>query len=243
MSSDPSAPGSPSPREAELLALIDEAVHDLRNPLNAIAGWAHLLGELDPESPRYRAAIEAIAANVKLQTRQIEELADVAALAGPGLRVTLSPLDLAPLLDTALRSVNDLAERSNVTIRPPRTARLQSVAVLADARRIAQVVTDLLRHAVAATPEGGAVEVDVGTAGDRIRIEVSAPRAQLPGETFERLFELFAPRPAGTRRGGPRLAIARRVAELHGGSLEARRGADGSGLSFVLALPLEDSGG
>ena len=114
-----------------------------------------------------------------------------------------------------------------------------ALPLLGDPDRLLQLLLVLLDNAFRFSPPGGSVTVDVDRAGRRVRVLVSDDGPGVPEEERERIFEPFASLPdaRGARRGsGLGLPIARRIAELHGGTLTVEGAATG-GARFVLAIP------
>ena len=93
------------------------ASHELRTPLNAIVGWVHVLqsGAVVDEEQR-RQAVNAIDRNAKIQTRLIEDLLDVSRMIQGRVSLTVSPLDLRPVIDDAIETISHAAAAKDITI-------------------------------------------------------------------------------------------------------------------------------
>src|SRR6478609_6231609 len=111
--------------------------HELRTPLNAISGWAHLLqaGTLAP--PENARAIETILRNAKHQARLIEDLLDVSRIISGKLSLTLAPLDVGKVVQTALEAVTPAALAKQLRISADLVAGPSEVS--GDAERLQQV--------------------------------------------------------------------------------------------------------
>jgi two-component system sensor histidine kinase HydH len=102
-----------------------------------------------------------------------------------------------------------------------------------DERRMDQVLHNLVRNAVEASPEGAPIEVRVAREGDALTVSFLDQGEGIPEESLDRIFEpFFTTRTRGTGLG---LAVARRIVELHGGKLTARNRSEG-GAEFRLTL-------
>jgi len=111
-----------------------------------------------------------------------------------------------------------------------------------DQTRVAQVLTNLLHNAAKFTPEGGAIRVELGQEDAALTISVVDSGTGILSDQLERVFDMFAriARPGvATEPGlGIGLALSRRLAEMHGGTLHASSDGEGRGATFVLRLPV-----
>jgi len=143
-----------------------------------------------------------------------------------------------------------VAERSLEGVSPAASAKKIAVdlhapapvPVVADAGRLQQVVWNLLTNAVKFTPPGGRVRVDVTRRDEYGELRVADTGAGIPREFLPYVFDKFRQADATASRQygglGLGLAIARRLTEMHGGSIEALSDGDGRGATFVVRLPL-----
>lgn len=213
--------------------------HELRTPLNAMLGWARLMrsGRLDDEA-RTR-ALDTIERNAHIQEQLIADILDVSRIVTGKLRIELRPIDITPIVTTALDAVRPAAVAKGV--------QLQSAVefpgmVMGDPDRLQQVVWNLLTNAIKFTPRGGAVSVACVPDGADAVIRVSDTGEGISPELLPFVFDRFrqgdgsATRPHGGLGLG--LSIVRHLVELHGGSVEARSDGGGHGAVFVVQLPL-----
>jgi signal transduction histidine kinase len=221
----------------EFLAAVS---HELRTPLTAISGWTHMLrtGLLDEEaSARALATIER---NAHLQTQIIEDLLDASRIVMGKLRMDVQPVDLSPLVTSAVESVWPAAEAKGVRLREAKDAGV--IAVAGDPERLQQVVWNLLSNAVKFTPRGGLVEVRLAREGDWAEVAVADDGEGIAPEFLPHVFERFRQADMSTTRPhgglGLGLAIVRHLVELHGGSVRAESVGEGRGSTFVVRLPL-----
>lgn len=212
--------------------------HELRNPLNAILGWADLLSNDSNTLPmQARRGIEVIERNARLQARLIDDLLDVSRIVKGSLRLELNPHSVEPILRAALDSVQSAATAKSVSIRTvvdPGTA-----PVNADADRLQQVVWNLLSNAVKFTPKGGHVTITLREAHSSILLEVDNTGSHIEPELLPHIFDRFRQGTAGTtaRMGlGLGLAIAKGIVELHGGRIIAEN--TPVGVRFSVYLPV-----
>ena len=216
------------------------ASHELRTPLNAIVGWVHVLqsGALLNDEQR-RQAVNAIDRNAKSQTRLIEDLLDVSRMIQGRVSLTVSPLDLRPVIESAVDTIRHAATAKNITIdvKLPR----EPIAVIGDDHRLQQVTWNLLANAVKYTPQNGHVEVALARERGRAVIRVKDSGEGIDSSFLPHVFEPFRQGASSStmRSGlGLGLAIVRRLVDLHGGRIAAESGGAGRGATFTVSLPL-----
>ena len=219
--------------------------HELRNPLNSIVGWTHLLesGKLS-EADREK-AIERITRNVKTQAKLVEELLDFSRLSTGKLQLKLERLNASELAQTACETFRAAAKAKNVDL--DCRIDLPDLTVLADAERLRQILSNLLSNAVKFTPEGGSVVAHVRRNGPTIEFEVRDTGAGIDAEFLPHVFDPFRQASSGPRQPlqgvGIGLTIVKRLVELHGGRVTARSDGPGKGASFVVELPVASNDG
>jgi len=224
----------------EFLATVS---HELRTPLTAILGWARLLesGSLDDEISRQ--AVETIWRNAKAQAQIVDDILDVSRIITGNLYLDLHPLEVVPVVETAINVVRPTAEAKSIRI----DAELDNVpaVVLGDANRLQQVIWNLLSNAVKFTKSGGRVLVKLRQVGAAVEISVTDSGQGISRDFLPYVFDRFRQADSTTTRQhgglGLGLAIARHLVEIHGGTIQAESGGEGKGSSFTIRLPLVDS--
>ena len=216
----------------EMLSLVIRGVvHDVRNPLTFINGYAEMLGE-KLEGPQRVTARDAIYRNVQDIDEMLRELADFTA----GSDTTnKQPTNVKELVEDVVEQFRTRAEagRIRVTVR----TRLKDAAVAPlDAPKIRRVVANLVKNAIEATPPGGRITVVAARYKSDIYLWVRDSGSGVPPEVMSRLFEPFTTfgKKGGTGLG---LSICRRFAEQHGGEVGCRTRM-GKGTRFIVRLPL-----
>lgn len=208
--------------------------HELRNPLVGIAAAAQVLARELAEGSPESARAAAIAAEATHMLSLLEEVTDATRIESGTLRSVLAPTDLAQVVRTAIASLH-IADH-HVVLRGTEA----EVTVLADERRIRQVVANLVANALAYTPPGTQIEVTVGRSanGRAAIVEVRDHGPGVPPAERDRLFGKFArlSTSEGTRGSGLGLYICRAIIADHGGELRADWPADG-GTTFSFSLP------
>jgi len=226
-------------RQEEALArqrrFVADAGHELRTPLTSIRGYARMLkewGTNDPETARESAT--AIDRESERMRELVEELLALAR-GDEGAPLDLSSHDLGDVASEAVEVARAVGGKLSITYVPPE----DEVAAIFDRGRIRQAVSILLDNALKYTPEGGTVNVTVRRRDGRAEIEVTDTGIGISGEQLPHIFERFhRADPSRTSSGaGLGLAIARQIAEAHGGGVHAVSEPD-KGSTFILSIPL-----
>ncbi|MET0649551.1 MAG: PAS domain-containing protein [Pyrinomonadaceae bacterium] len=214
--------------------------HELRTPLTAILGWAKLLadGQVSPE--KTADAFAAIHRNARTQAQLIDDLLDVSRIITGKLRIEVTTVNLAAVVEAAVAVVRPAASARGVGLHVRLEA--DALTVNGDPDRLQQVVWNLLSNAVKFTPAGGRVEAHVRRAGSQLEVAVSDTGQGIEPEFLPHVFERFRQADMGTTRRhgglGLGLAIVRHLVELHGGTVEASSEGPGRGSTFTVRLPL-----
>ena len=220
----------------EFLATIS---HELRNPLNAILGWAHMmrLGKLTPANAER--AVETIYRNAKSQAQLVADLLDVSRIISGKLRLDVGPVDLISIVNAAIDSVRPAVEAKGIrleTILDPAAGPISG-----DADRLQQIVWNLLTNAVKFTPKGGKIQVNVQRVDSHVEIVVSDSGVGIRKEFLPYVFDRFRQADASTTRIhgglGLGLSIVRQLVDLHGGSVSVHSEGEGKGATFTITLP------
>ena len=224
----------------EFLATVS---HELRTPLTAILGWSRMLqgGLLDSEMAAR--AIETIKRNAKAQAQIIDDILDVSRIITGKLYLELHPIELAPVLESAVNVVRPTAEAKGMQIELDFAQ--EPAAVPGDANRLQQVFWNLLSNAVKFTPAGGRVTVRLRHLNSEVEIEVADTGQGITSEFLPFVFDRFRQADSTSTRQhgglGLGLAIARHLVEIHGGSIAARSSGESQGSTFTVRLPLVGS--
>ena len=223
--------------ESTRVRLLGEVAHEMRTPLTVIDGYTGGMSEgVLPLSQENLAVIAG-------ETRRLRRLADdLSALSRSAEhRFDLDPQahDLREVVAEATGRLAPLADEAGVALEFPAGA---PVAAVVDDARIAQVVGNLVRNAIRATPAGGNVTVRVDPAEGRgPLVTVTDSGVGLAPDDVARVFERFyrvAGAPQGRDAGsGIGLTIARDIMRAHGGDLTASSPGLGRGATFVATLP------
>jgi PAS domain S-box-containing protein len=213
--------------------------HELRNSLGPIQLAASLMAKrgLDPTLEHLRQTIDRQSA---LLTRIVDDLMDLNRGERGHFSIETDPLLLADVLGSAIETSRPLIEARGHALQTqwPR----EPIAFLGDATRLIQVFVNLLNNAAHYTPIGGQISLLAETTGTDVIVSVADTGKGIPPEMLERVFDPFtqlAPRDRDAHGGlGVGLALARRIIELHGGTINALSQGVLQGSKFVVTLPL-----
>jgi PAS domain S-box-containing protein len=214
--------------------------HELRAPLQAIVGWAQLLRARPPtDVADYRAGIEAIDRNARVQAQLISDLLDVSRITSGKLRLNRQEVDLVQVIDHALETMGNAAAARGVAL--DKDAPDPSLLVSGDAGRLQQILNNLLSNAIKFTPEGGHVRVRTHLGESHVDLSVIDDGQGIGAEFLPHIFDAFRQEESiGVRRHeglGLGLSIVRRLAEMHGGSVQVESAGPGLGSTFTVRLP------
>jgi len=224
-------------RKDEFLATL---AHELRNPLAPIRNAVAILGKKDALDPELSWSREVIERQVDQMSRLIDDLLDIARIAGGKLLIRKERLPLERAIDMALETsrpyINAAGHSLSVLLPSER------VTVDADPARLAQVFSNLLNNAARYTERHGEIALTAEVDRDEVVVSVQDNGIGFRPEVAERLFEPFSQLTRSNERShgglGIGLSLVHGIVALHGGSVEARSRGPGQGAEFVVRLPL-----
>ena len=219
--------------------------HELRTPLNAILGFSEVLaermfGDVNDKQAEY---LQDILSSGRHLLSLINDILDLAKVEAGRLELELGRFHLPTALDNALTLVRERATRHGITL--THSVDPGVADIVADERKVKQILLNLLSNAVKFTPEGGRVGVTATAADGAITIAVSDTGIGIAQEHKAAIFEEFrqvgrddAHKQEGTGLG---LTLAKKFVELHGGRIGVQsQVGQGSTFSFTLPVRLDD---
>ena len=225
-----------SRRMEEFLAML---AHELRNPLAPLRNAVEIM-TLKGGLPPYMSTVSAmIDRQVRQLTRLVDDLLDVARITTGKISMRREALDFRGVVLASVETARAGIERKRqgLTVDLPDGP----LPATGDAARLGQALQNILNNASRYTPPGGAIRLSVRQQGHALVTTVSDSGIGLAPDALERIFDLFsqervAREPADTGLGIG-LSLARKVVELHAGSLTAYSAGVGQGSSFSMLLP------
>lgn len=224
---------------------VSHAAHELRSPLATLRGELQLALRRDRDAAEYRAALGEMLGSVDALIVLAEDLLTLAKVEQGREAARASSATVAGVVEAALRMARGPAEARGVAITTSPGHELP-VRVRGREADLARVLRNLIDNAVAHTPAGGAVLVEVAVAEGGVEVAVADQGPGVPAEDRPHIFTPFyrGSQSRGERQDGAGLglAIARGIAESCGGrlTLDERHAA---GARFVLLLPLAAGSG
>ncbi len=226
---------------ADFLGMVS---HELRTPLATIKGSTTTLlsgaSDLDPAvMTQFHRIMDQ---QVDHMQDLIGDLLDVARIEAGSLSVDPAPVDLAEIVDEARSRFLGAggSERLTIDLEP------NLPPVMADRRRIAQVLGNLLSNAVRHSPDGSPVRVSAVRDGTHVAVSVSDQGRGIPADMLPHLFRKFsriggAARDEGITGSGLGLSICKGIVEAHGGRIRADSEGRALGARFTFTVPVADA--
>jgi PAS domain S-box-containing protein len=229
-----------SRRKDEFLATL---AHELRNPLAPMSSAVQLIRESGGTGPELNRAVEILERQLRQMVHLVDDLLDVARISTGKITLRVEHIDLSSVVRNALELSQPLIDASRHALEvqlPP-----EPIGLTADPIRLAQILSNLLNNAAKYTPPGGIIRLKAVREGDTVLISVQDNGAGIPPEILPAIFDLF--HQAGTTlrsaQGGigVGLTLVRRLAELHGGTVDAISSGIGQGSEFRVRLPIHSA--
>lgn len=209
--------------------------YELRTPLTTVTGFAEILadgyyGDLNPRQQEYARAVAETAHSL---VTLIDDISDLASIEAGELSLELDAFDVHAALASVLALMRETVKRKAVTLNfdcPPDTGWM-----VADEKRVKQVLYHLLANAVKFTPQGGSVMLAAMRDGPDMVFTVADTGIGIPADEQKDIFETFA---RGTMAPGHGLGLSlvRSFVELHGGSVELES-VPGEGTTVICRIP------
>ncbi|KFC74419.1 ATP-binding protein [Massilia sp. LC238] len=224
-------------RKDEFLATL---AHELRNPLAPIRTGLDILRIRSGDAQATQRATDIMERQLRQMVRLVDDLLDVSRINTGKFTIKMGRVELKAVVNDALevvRSYIELHGHELVIDLPDRPVFLHG-----DATRLAQVLSNLLNNAAKYTNRGGRVTLRAGVEDRTLVLEVADTGIGIAPDMLDTVFEMFVQVDSTLERSvaglGVGLSLARKLVELHGGTIEARSEGLGQGSSFVVRLPI-----
>jgi signal transduction histidine kinase len=221
--------------------------HELRNPLVPIRNGIELLKSSRARPELIESVRPMMERQIAHMVRLIDDLLDVARISAGKIDLKRQRVTLASILTSAAETTRMAADAAGLDLKLDIADPGTMLDV--DPTRIAQVVSNILQNAVKFTPAGGTIRLATRLlhkdGAENLAISISDTGVGIAADQLPRVFDLFAQsatRLRGHQGGlGIGLAIARRLIEMHGGTLVALSAGEDRGSEFVITLPIANS--
>lgn len=218
--------------KADFIAIL---AHELRNPLSPILSGLELLksgiGKQEDIARMMSAHVHTIA-------RLLDDLLDITRITQKKFKLERTPTTLQTIIAHAREMVEPAVTERNHTLTV--TMPQDELWLTADQVRLTQVFANLLGNAAKYTDPGGTISLVAERAGDVVVVRVADTGIGIAKERLPHVFDAFGTQDQGISRGGLRigLSLARRMVELHQGTLKAESEGEGRGSTFTVVLPM-----
>src|SRR5438094_3256394 len=220
-------------------AFLADISHGLRTPLTSIQGFAQAIVDGEARGDAVTRAGEVIHREARRLVRMVEALLQVAKLEAGAQAMEQEDVSPARLLSSAVAALDVQARDAGVRFDVADADALPSVR--GDPDKLAQLFLNLLDNAVKHSPRGATVRVRGERDDGTIILRVRDAGSGLPEGAQVRLFQRFYRGENAVRNGaGLGIAIAKAIAQAHGGAISAQNVADG-GAEFAVRLPISRS--
>ncbi|MDH5616162.1 MAG: ATP-binding protein [Acidimicrobiia bacterium] len=216
--------------------------HELRTPLNAVIGLSKVLGRetFGTLTEKQGAYVEQIGRSGEHLLALINDILDLARLDAAQTELEVGSVGIEDVVRESLDLIGPMAHRRGLAVDAPEAS--VGAPVVIDRRRVRQVLVNLLGNAVKFTEPGGAVGVEIDSAGHEVRVTVWDTGIGIPLDKQHLLFEPFLQLDGSLARAsegsGLGLAIAAKLVKLHGGEISVES-SPGAGSRFTVTLPRE----
>ncbi|HZN55008.1 MAG TPA: ATP-binding protein [Candidatus Polarisedimenticolaceae bacterium] len=224
-------------RKNEFLATL---AHELRNPLAPVMNSLEIMKRARGNPDLLETTRATMTRQMRQMNRLIDDLLDISRISRDELELKKERVSLGVVLEHALEVSRPSLEGAGHALTVTGTS--EPLYLDADAVRLTQVFGNLLTNACKYTDPGGRIDVAVERSGDEVVVRVTDTGVGIPPDRLSLIFERFvqlAPSVERARGGvGLGLALAKQLAELHGGTIAATSDGVGRGSTFTVRLPL-----
>jgi signal transduction histidine kinase len=218
--------------------------HELRTPLNAIIGFSQVLqekyfGDLNEKQAEY---VSDILESGQHLLSLINDILDLSKIEAGKMELELSNVKIRELLENSLVMVKEKALVHGINLNVHSTGDLEDLEIMADGRRLRQVMFNLLSNATKFTPDGGAITVEGRKKGKEFIISISDTgigiASEEQGKIFNEFYQASGDMKDKTPGTGLGLPITKRIVEMHGGRIWVESEGLGKGSRFTFTLPI-----
>lgn len=227
-------------RKDEFLAIL---VHELRNPLQALAAASLTLEKTEQRGDTASLAVALVRRQVDHMSRLLDDLMNVARITHGLVQLRLEPMRMQDAVREAIEATRHQIESRQHRLDLQISA--EPMYVRGDAVRLNQIIVNLLTNSAKYTPTGGTISVRLTRSGHRAVVAVRDDGIGISGEMLPKIFDMYS---QANRLGqsesdglGIGLALVKGLVDLHHGTVEARSAGEGCGSEFTVLLPLLDT--
>ncbi|MGE5526559.1 MAG: PAS domain S-box protein [Rhodospirillaceae bacterium] len=221
-------------RKNEFLAML---AHELRNPLGPIRNAVEILKRNPDSDPQLAATRRIIERQVNHLVRLVDDLLEVSRITGGKLQLRREHVVLQDIIEEAVETTRPhIGHNLHMSLPKDR------IHLEADPTRLVQLFSNLLNNACRYTPRGGNISIMAQQEESVVVVTVRDDGIGIPQQYLPLVFDMFTQVDSSSRRGqgglGIGLSLAKGIAELHDGRIEARSEGPGKGSEFLVQLPI-----
>lgn len=215
--------------------------HELRNPLSPIISAVEMIHIMNIKDEDMRKLFEIIERQAKKMAHLLKDLLDISRIAHQKIDLGISPVELKHVMGAAVETARPLFSKRehDLSVSFPE----KSVLLDGDALRIEQIIVNLLNNAAKYTPEGGKIFLSGRSENGNAVVTVKDNGIGIPAKMMPKIFTLFSQDEKSLEMAkgglGIGLALAKALAELHGGGITVSSEGVGKGATFEVFIPLK----
>lgn len=221
----------------EFIAIVS---HELKTPLNTIAGWTRIIKSDDISKQTRELALSKIDKNLRLQAKLVEQLLTYSEIISKNTDFREDRVDFPKLVEEIFEENKTIAEEGEIVLSKENDA--EKVFVSGDAEKLKTVINNLFSNALKFTPKGGKVRVKTSNQNGLVCFEIKDNGRGIDSEFLPYIFESYkqADTPNTREYGGLGLglAISKHILKLHNGTIEVKSRGRGEGSEFIVKLPI-----
>lgn len=224
-------------RKNEFLATL---AHELRNPLAPMSNMLEVVKRADGDGAVLKRAHETLERQLAQMIRLVDDLLDLNRITHDRLELRRSEVELSSVIQQAVEVARPLVDSAghHLIVDLPD----EPIWLNADRARLAQLFGNLLNNSCKYTRPAGTISVRAERVGDDVEVTVKDNGAGIPQDKLDSIFDMFMQVDRTSKRSqgglGIGLTLVKRLAEMHGGSIEARSAGEGQGSEFIVRLPV-----
>jgi len=221
--------------------------HELRTPLTAIIGFSQVLaeqyfGELNEKQAEY--AKDILESGEHLLSL-INDILDLAKVEAGKAELELSSVNMKELLESSLVMIKEKALKHSLSLEARISSVLDNLLIIADQRKLKQVMFNLLSNAAKFTPDHGRITVEAGREGEEIMVSITDTGIGIAlkdqGNIFDEFYQVRSGAKDKTPGTGLGLPLSKHFIEMHGGRIWVESEGKSKGSRFIFSLPIREA--
>ncbi|HEY6119777.1 MAG TPA: PAS domain S-box protein, partial [Pyrinomonadaceae bacterium] len=224
-------------RKNEFLATL---AHELRNPLAPMSNMLEVLKRANGDGEIVRRAHDTIERQLGQLVRLVDDLLDLNRITHDRLELRRSEVELSAVIQQAVEAARPFVDSAGheLSVVLPQ----EPIYLNADPARLAQMFGNLLNNSCKYTKPNGTISLNAMRMNNEVAVSVKDNGAGIPQDKLASIFDMFMQIDRSSERSqgglGIGLTLVKRLAEMHGGSIEAKSDGDGQGSEFIVRLPI-----